>query len=75
MTATIKLRRIGNSTGTVFPRDILQRLNVEEGDELFVTETPNGLELSPYDPNFAEDVAIAEKIMKKRRKVLRKLAE
>lgn len=75
MTATIKLRKIGNSTGTVFPKDILQRLNVEEGDELFIIETSNGIELSPYNQEFAKDVAVVEKVMKKRRNVLRKLAE
>ena len=49
MTTTLKLRKVGNSTGTVFPKEVLQRLHVENGDQLFITETPNGVELSPYD--------------------------
>ncbi len=75
MTATLKLRKIGNSMGTVFPREILQKLNVDEGDELFVMDTPNGIEVSAYNPEFAQNSAAAQRIMKKRRNALRKLAE
>lgn len=46
-----------------------------EGDELYLVETPNGLELSPYDPEFEVQLASAERVMKKFRNALRKLAE
>jgi putative addiction module antidote len=50
---TLKLTTIGNSTGVVLPREILERLRVEKGDILYVLETPQGIELTPYEPEFA----------------------
>ena len=75
MTSTLKITTVGNSVGIVLPKDILERLRVQKGDSLFVTETPDGIELRPYDEEFADDMAIAEKIMRENRDVLRKLAE
>lgn len=75
MTTTLKLTTIGNSTGVVLSRDLLQRLRVEKGDTLYVVETRNGIELTPYDPELAEQMDLAEKVMREHRNVLRKLAE
>jgi len=61
--------------GVVLPREILERLRVQRGDSLFVTETPDGIELRAYDEEFAEDMAIAERVMRENRDLLRKLAE
>lgn len=75
MVTKLKITTVGNSVGVVLPREILERLRVEKGDSLFVTETPNGIELLPYDDEFAEDMALAERIMRDNRDLLRKLAE
>lgn len=72
---TLKLTTIGNSTGVVLPKEILQRLRVDRGDTLYVIETPTGIELTPYDPEFAAQMDIAERVMREDRSVLRKLAE
>ena len=45
----IKVTTVGNSTGIILPKEILEKLNIEKGDTLYVTETPRGIELSPYD--------------------------
>jgi len=74
MTA-LKLKAVGNSTGVILPKEILSKLHVEKGDELYVVETPNGIELTPYDPEFEKQMETARKIMKKRRGVLRELAK
>ena len=74
-TKTLKLTQIGNSTGVVLPREILERLRVERGDTLSVVETPDGIELTPYDPEFARQMEVAEKVMREDRDVLRLLAE
>jgi len=73
--ATIKLTTVGSSTGIIIPKEILERLRVSKGDSLHVIETPNGIELTPYDPEFAEQMAEAEEVMRSDRNVLRKLAE
>lgn len=75
MTRKLKLRAIGNSTGVVLPRDILDKLRVSAGDELMVLETKDGVTLTSYDPEFDRQMEAAEKIMRRRRHLLRKLAE
>jgi putative addiction module antidote len=75
MTATVKVTTIGNSTGIILSKEILAKLRVEKGDQLYVTETPGGIELSAYRPDFAEKMEIAKKIMRENRDVLRRLAE
>ncbi len=72
---TLKLTQIGNSTGVVLPREILAKLRVERGDELSVVETPDGIELTAYDPDFSSQMEIAERVMREDRDVLRLLGK
>jgi putative addiction module antidote len=71
----LKLTTIGNSTGLILPREVLERLRVEKGDTLYVLETPNGIELTPFDPEFARQMDVAENVLRDDRDVLRRLAE
>ncbi len=75
MTRKLKLTAIGNSTGVVLPKELLEKLRVQRGDELTVLETPDGITLTPYDPVFAAQMAVAERVMRRRRNLLKKLAE
>lgn len=72
---TLKLITVGNSTGVVLPKEILQHLRVDRGDTLYVLETPNGIELTPFNPELAVQMETAERVMREDRDVLRKLAE
>lgn len=72
---SLKITTVGNSAGVVLPREILDRLHVKKGDSLYVLETPNGIELTPYNPEFAKQMDAAEQVMREDRDVLRKLAE
>ncbi len=72
---TLKLTTVGNSTGVVLPKEILRRLRVDKGATLFVLETSNGIELTPYNPEFAAQMEVAEQVMREDRDVLKKLAE
>lgn len=72
---TLRLTTIGNSTGVVLPKELLAKLRVEKGDSLYVVETPEGIQLTPYDPDFAKQMDIAEEIMHEDRDVLRRLAK
>ena len=38
----LKLRKIGNSVGVVFPQEVLTVLKAQEGDSLQVTEAADG---------------------------------
>jgi len=72
----LKLRKIGNSLGLVFPKEILGQIGVSEGDVLFLVETSEGaFKLTPYDPEFEKQMEIAEKGMSKYRNTLRTLAQ
>ena len=70
----LTIRRVGNSLGITFPKEILDKLNVSQGDSLFVVETPNGIELTPYDPEFEKAMAMYAEGSKKYRNALRELA-
>jgi putative addiction module antidote len=72
---SLKLMQIGNSLGFVLPKEAASRLKIEKGDVVFLTESPEGYRISPYDPEFEKQMQAAERIMKKRRNVLRALAK
>lgn len=71
----LKITSIGNSSGVILPKEILARLRVEKGDELYVLETPDGIKLTTFDPTLAEQMEVADKVMHKRRNLLHKLAQ
>lgn len=77
MSATTVLRftQIGNSLGVILPKDILARLRVDKGDALFVSETPEGLSLMPFDPTFDEQVALGREFMNEYRQTFHTLAK
>ena len=71
----LKIRQIGNSDGVVLPKAVLARLKAGRGDTVYVTETPGGVKLTVYDEQSAEQMHTAERVMKKRRNMLRALAK
>lgn len=71
----LKVRQIGNSFGVVLPKDVLAKLRVSEGDELHIVETPDGLELRPYDPDLGRQLEAGRSIAKRYRNALRELAK
>ena len=71
----LKVTTVGNSVGVILPKEILERLRVKSGDSLYAIETKNGIELIAYNPEFAKQVEIAERIMREDRDALRKLAK
>lgn len=71
----LKVRKIGNSLGVVIPKEVLAKLRVAEGETVYLTESPEGYRLTPYDENFAEQMEAAEKIMREDRDILRELAK
>ena len=72
----LTVRKIGNSTGLILPRELLVKLNLKEGDRLDVVEqTANSVRLSVYEPNFSKAMEIARKGMKRYRNALAELAK
>jgi putative addiction module antidote len=70
----LKVTTVGNSAGVVLPKELLAKLRVEKGDILFAVETPNGVELTPYDAELERQMEVAEGVMRDFRDTLRRLA-
>ena len=71
----LKLTKMGNSVGMVLPKKVRDKMKVASGDAVYLTETPEGYKITPYDSEFAKQMDLARKVMKKRRAVLRELAK
>lgn len=69
-----KVRRFGGSLGILLPKALAGALALEEDDELFLVNTPNGLHVTPYDPEFAAAMADALAFMRSHRDALRGLS-
>ncbi len=70
----LKITAVGNSAGVILPRELLARLRVAKGDALYATELPDGIKLTPFDAKLAGEMEVAERVMRKRRTLLKKLA-
>jgi len=71
----LKLTQIGNSVGVILPKEVLARLKVEKGDVLYVTDTPAGVALTPFDPAFEEQLNFGREFMREYRDTFRALAK
>ena len=75
MADNVTVRRIGNSYGVILPKAELDKLGVVEGDRLFIVRTPDGLRLTPYDPDFAKVMEATREYMRDHRDALKDLAK
>ena len=72
----LKVRKFGNSLGVVLPKEVIARLNTQDGAPLYLTEMPDGgYRLVPYDPAFEKKMAKAEDIISRYRNTLHVLAQ
>jgi putative addiction module antidote len=71
----LKITTVGNSAGVILPKELLSRLRVAKGDVLYATELSDGVKLTPFDPELAGQMEVAERVMRDDRNVLRKLAK
>lgn len=75
MATEVKITTIGDSIGIVLPTEVLAKLKVTKGDSLYLLDTPDGFELTPYNQTFSDEMEVAKRIMKENHEVLRRLAE
>ncbi|HEY8052584.1 MAG TPA: AbrB/MazE/SpoVT family DNA-binding domain-containing protein [Steroidobacteraceae bacterium] len=75
MAAMVKVRKVGNSLGVILTKDVVESLGVAEGDELFAIRTPEGIRLTPYDPDFATAIESTREYMRRHRDALHELAK
>ena len=75
MTEHVKIRAVGNSLGILLSKELLAKLRAEKDDTLYVVETPTGIELRLYDPDFEKQMDVARGVAKRYRNALRELAK
>ena len=76
MILELKLRKVGNSVGLVVPKEALARLNVEEGDAVYLTESADGgFRVTANNPSFAQKMKVAERLSRRYRHALKELAK
>jgi putative addiction module antidote len=75
MTKETTIRAIGNSAGATIPKAMLERYRMAEGDRVHLIETEDGILITPFDPTFADAMAVYEEGAKKYRNAMRELAK
>jgi putative addiction module antidote len=71
----LKARAVGNSTGVTFPKEVTDRLKIRNGDTVYLTESPDGYRLTPYNPEFERQMKVAESLMRRYKDALHQLAK
>ena len=72
----LEIKKIGNSTGFILPKELLARLRLEQGDQVFVTEGPDRtMTISPYDPHHERVMEIARDVFKEYQDTFKTLAK
>ncbi|HZH88531.1 MAG TPA: AbrB/MazE/SpoVT family DNA-binding domain-containing protein [Chitinophagaceae bacterium] len=72
---SIKLRKVGNSFGFTVPKEIIEKYNLKEGEELHVIEKNDGFTLTPYNPEFEKWADAFDKTNKKYKNTLKELSK
>ena len=73
---TLKVTTVGSSLGFILPKEARELLGVQKGDTLHLTRAPDGgLRITPYDPEFEQEMKLAEQILRDHRDVFRELAK
>jgi putative addiction module antidote len=75
MSSTVRVRKVGNSLGILLGKDVIEVLGVAEGDQLFAVRTPDGIRLTPFDPDFATAIESTRDYMKRHRDAMHELAK
>ena len=71
---SLKLTAIGNSVGVILPKEALSRMHVKKGDKIYLVESPDGYQITPYDKELIKQLEVAEEVMKEDREALKALA-
>ena len=70
-----KLRRIGNGYGVILPKQIIEYLQIEEGNELTLRKTITGIELSPFGADVSTQLGAFRRTETRHRNSYRQLSK
>ena len=72
----VEIKRFGNSHGLILPKELMQRLDLKRGQQLYITELAGGgFQVLPYDADFEKTMEVAAEIMDEYRDTLAVLAK
>lgn len=71
----LTIRRVGNSLGVILPKELLDKHNLKEGEQLKVIENDSDFTLRPRAADLSEQLRAARIGMAKYRTALRELAK
>lgn len=71
----LEIKKIGNSTGLILPKELLGRMGLAQGDNVIVTEAPDGFRVTKDNSEFEQAMAVVDDIMVEYRETLQALAK
>jgi putative addiction module antidote len=72
----LEIKKIGNSSGVILPKELMQAFGLRPGMELYaVPSGDGGLRLTPYDPGFEASMRMVDDIMDEYKDTLKELAK
>lgn len=74
MVKQLRLRRAGGSVSATLPKEMIDRMRLRAGDEVFAVDTPDGILITPYDETTARALEAGREGARRYRNALRRLA-
>jgi putative addiction module antidote len=71
----LEIVKIGGVKALILPDELADRLGLNDGDTVLVTEAAGGFSVSRVGPAFDEVMAIADKVMEEYSETLKTLAQ
>ena len=68
------IRAIGNSSGAVIPKPMLDAMHVGQGDTVYAVEVPEGILLTAFDPALGDVMDAYREGMQRYRNAMKELA-
>ena len=75
MVKQLKLRQAGGSVSATLPKDMVERMRLQAGDDVFAVDTPDGILITPYDETTARALQAGREGARRYRNALRRLAQ
>jgi putative addiction module antidote len=75
MTSKTKVKRIGGSLALIVPKVVVDSMDLKEGDEMFISSNQDGMNVSPFDPEFAAAMEDAREFMRSHKNAFHELSK
>ena len=74
MIKQLRLRQAGGSVSATLPKEMVDRMRLRAGDDVFAVDTPDGILITPYDELTAQALEAGREGARRYRNALRRLA-